>query len=307
MGWPCDTLLFFSDNGLLSFLDFVALNPHKSWRYVPDDSLVPISIPPPSPPTLISLSHPLPKTYSLTRTVAPIVHPAVDVDASSRNKSNSQYLPIDVDPANVVNPLLHENKMVLSIINNEVHPIRNASKSRPPTAVPSSTAPSPLVLPKQDSGKYAPPSNVKFTTVPPVVQTVELVPYFYGEVPGDETVGKEINFCELKCHKCLESTSDNVSFYEHMKSHLFEHRLPNMTICRYCILQFPEQESYNTHIKEVLPKNISQMVSWLTVKRQLCYANSFFPRINTRKTGGSYPHPSPKTSEVIFDLKVIFP
>ena len=30
----------------------------------------------------------------------------------------------------IVNPLLHENKMVLSIINNQVHPIRNASKSR---------------------------------------------------------------------------------------------------------------------------------------------------------------------------------
>ena len=41
------------------------------------------------------------------------------------------------------------------------------------------------------------------TPQPPVCDSVvDLVPYFYGEVPGDDTVGKEKNFCSLQCHKC---------------------------------------------------------------------------------------------------------
>ena len=49
-----------------------------------------------------------------------------------------------------------------------------------------------------------PPSQLtpSMPTQPPIPISVELAPYFYGEVPGDDTVGHERNTCSLQCHKC---------------------------------------------------------------------------------------------------------
>ena len=94
-----------ADNGLLSLLDFVALNPHKSWRYVPMSYMPPITIPPITPPCLPPPQHPMPTATIITRSVAPTVHPAVDVDISQRARC-SFTSPVDVDPSNVSRPLL---------------------------------------------------------------------------------------------------------------------------------------------------------------------------------------------------------
>lgn len=78
----------------------------------------------------------------------------------------------------------------------------------------------------------------------------ELVPHYYGEVPGDPALGRETNLCKLECHKCREEFADNIEFYAHMKVHLFDHHLSNMLMCRYCVLQFRDQQELDKHVHE---------------------------------------------------------
>ncbi|XP_018018469.1 uncharacterized protein LOC108674990 isoform X2 [Hyalella azteca] len=412
------------NNGLLCLLDFLAHTHSKCWRYVADSAAPPITLPPSPNPSLPSKNlYPLPAVIPINRSSAPAVHPAFDVDVNDINK-NLVGVPqtIDVHPNNVISPVTHENKVVLTIVNNEIRSMRNTSKrpkpirlepaSKTPTESPKNSTkatikdtptttsivaaasikspapsistvasgepslvtlddttttsevvsnnlssslnlppgpnkpstpsgfvskpisfhlvnnpvssqkpilpdPAPVVTeaasvtgavsinnlgtPLSNSAIRPPPaSNIlqRSAAVPSnhitavsnpaspiptpspvssasvqscpspalsssssVVECItelqpgktgkDLVSYYYGEVPGDSSVAREDNLCKIECHVCQASYIDNVEFYEHLKSHLFEKGLLGRVICPYCILSYSDDAAVAIHVERV--------------------------------------------------------
>ena len=89
-------------------------------------------------------------------------------------------------------------------------------------------------------------ANAKSETEP----MSDLCPHYYGEVPADPTLGREVNLCKFECHKCKEEFPDNITFYSHMKVHPLDRHLPGMLMCKYSVLQLRDQSELDTHIME---------------------------------------------------------
>merc|ERR1719259_113683 len=153
-------------------------------------------------------------------------------------------------PSNLAKtPMRHENPALSNASSEQVksNPILSSGGA---AAKPRNT--STALMPKGASPAVTSIVNKMLEGKPKPVEEAmtELVPHYYGEVPGDPTLGRETNLCKLECHKCREEFADNIEFYAHMKVHLFDHHLSNMLMCRYCVLQFRDQQELDKHVHE---------------------------------------------------------
>lgn len=140
---------------------------------------------------------------------------------NSINNTGTANPQITLDPIPLTQtPLEHNNKVLLTARRVQVPP-----QASPPT------------------NKVAiPPLNTK-------ADATELEPFYYGQIQGDATLGREINTTRFVCHICSVVCENNIDFYAHLKLHL-SRTAPygdSKVCCDYCIDHFTTEEKKIFH------------------------------------------------------------
>ncbi|XP_045607816.1 uncharacterized protein row isoform X3 [Procambarus clarkii] len=102
----------------------------------------------------------------------------------------------------------------------------------------------------QASSLGVPASKVPVATMSPKADVIELEPFYYGQIQGDATLGRELNLHTFTCHICNEVYDSNLEFYTHLKFHLGRSSTPkNKFCCSYCTEHLETEEARNYHHK----------------------------------------------------------
>ncbi|KAG0722141.1 Zinc finger protein 280D [Chionoecetes opilio] len=127
---------------------------------------------------------------------------------------------VSLDPAPMATtPLDHNNKVLLT-----AHRM---------AAPPSAAAPAAKVVAPVNSQQ----------------DSIELEPFYYGQIQGDATLGREINTTRFVCHICSVVCENNIDFYSHLKLHLSRTAPYGDTkmCCDYCTDHFTNDEKKIFH------------------------------------------------------------
>lgn len=159
----------------------------------------------------------VPKTW-------PALQPSIIMSTPSSGTISPQVI-MDM-PSTARSPLDHTNKVVLTPRNRGTAP-RDITQPVPPKPVTT-------------------PSN---QNIPPKIDAVELEPFYYGQIEGDSSLGREINNYSFSCHLCSDTFTTNIDFYAHLKGHIGHKNENHNYCCDYCTDHFETPEAKDYHQK----------------------------------------------------------
>lgn len=95
-----------------------------------------------------------------------------------------------------------------------------------------------------------PASKVPIANMSPKADVTELEPFYYGQIQGDASLGREVNLHTFTCHICNEVYDNNLEFYTHLKFHLWCSSDPKYKFCcAYCTEHFETSDKRDYHHK----------------------------------------------------------
>ncbi|KAK3878471.1 hypothetical protein Pcinc_016890 [Petrolisthes cinctipes] len=209
--------------GVLHLLEFVAQEPHQTWRYK---------------------SQQLPKCPTA-------IQPSIITNLPS-NAALASQITLDNNPVTQT-PLDHTNKVNLNVKKigglTVVTPVVDGSFSV------TSSGKTKLPIPQLSS----------HATSTSLGSPVELEPYYYGQIQGDTSLGREINTHTFTCHICSTVCENNVEFYTHLKLHLNRGAAAENTFaCNYCLAHFPD-EVQREHHQKTTHQDSDSRYSWCRI------------------------------------------